>query len=261
MLAGGGGRVIPGLPLHAAEFAQHVGLVKFRADGAEQRQRPLIAGRGRREISRQLLHQGQVGEGNRLGERVVRVAGQSQRPLVAGHGGRVIPGFLLHQPQMVERVDLTGLVAEVLVQRYGLGERGRGGLVVRGQLLQQAELVEHSRLAGQVPGQAGGAERRPVLGRSPIPVASGAQEAAHRRGDRDRVPGHGLSGEPDRGMQVGPLGVQPAGRVIRGGQLRGAAGRAARRPAAAGRGPGGDEAAGGRGDVRVVVHQPGGSGA
>ena len=34
-LAGHGGGVVPGLPLHAAEFAQHVGLVELRADGAK----------------------------------------------------------------------------------------------------------------------------------------------------------------------------------------------------------------------------------
>jgi hypothetical protein len=135
---------------------------------------------------------------------------------------------------VVERVGLTGLVAELAVQRRRLGERGDGGRVIAGQLLQQAELVERPGLAGPVARAAGRTERRLVLARGLVPVTAGPQEAADRRGDGDGVAGTGLGRERDRRVQVGPLGLQPRARFVRGGQLRGLRGRVSRRRPAAG---------------------------
>ena len=68
------------------------------AEVAEQRQGPLVAGGGGRVVPGQLLHQAQVGEGVGLGQPVARVAGQRQRLLVAGGGGRVVPGPACTRP-------------------------------------------------------------------------------------------------------------------------------------------------------------------
>ena len=58
------------------------------------------------------------------------------------------------------------------------------------------------------------------------------------------------------GVQVRPLGFQPGGRLIEGGQAGGLGWRVAGRRAAGGAGPGGEVPVGGQGGVQVVVQQP-----
>ena len=94
-----------------------------------------------------------------------------------------------------------------------------------------------------------------------VPVAAGAQEAAHRGGDRDGVQGPPARGGVVRGgVQVRALGFQPGGRLPEGGQVGGMRRRVAGRRAAVGAGPGGEVPAGGQGGVQVVVQQPAGRG-
>ena len=88
-MAGGGGRVVPGLLLDEAEVVQGVGLA----------------------------------------EQVTEVTEQGQGPVLAGNRGRVVPGLLLQAAQDFESLSLAVQVAEVAIQRQGplLAERRRLG--------------------------------------------------------------------------------------------------------------------------------------
>ena len=67
--------IIPGLLLYDAETVEGLGLAFQVAEGAEQRQGPLVAGGGGRIVPGQLLYQAQVDEGVGLNEAVAGAAG------------------------------------------------------------------------------------------------------------------------------------------------------------------------------------------
>ena len=127
-----GGR---GAERELAEAVQRFGLAEPVAEVTEQRQGLLVAGGGGRVVPGLLLHEAEVVEGVGLAEPVTEVAEQRQGLLLAGGGGRVVPGLLLHDAEVVEGVGLAVQVAEVAEQRQGLLLAGGGGRVVPGQLL------------------------------------------------------------------------------------------------------------------------------
>ena len=125
---------------------------------------------------------------------------------------------------MVERIGLAGLVGEVLVQPHRLVERAGGGRVVAGQLLQQAELVERSGLAGQVRGQAGGAEGGLVLRRGLVPVTPRRRKPPIAVAIAIACPGMASAANPTAACKLGrSASSQPAAssEVASGGALPG----------------------------------------
>ena len=125
-----GGR---GAERELAETVQRFGLAQLVAEVTEQRQGLLVAGGGGRMVPGLLLHQAKVVEGEGLAEPVPEVAEQRQGLLLAGRGGWAVPGLLLHDAQGVEGPCLAGPVAEVTEQCQGLLVAGGGGRVVPGQ--------------------------------------------------------------------------------------------------------------------------------
>ena len=71
----------------------------------------LVAGGGGRVVPGQLLQRAQVVEGFALYKRVASAAGQRQGPVQAGGGGRVVAGQHVHEAQLGEHVALAGRVA------------------------------------------------------------------------------------------------------------------------------------------------------
>src|SRR5215472_16894411 len=96
-----------------AETVQRFGLAEQVAEAAEQFEGLLVAGGGGRVVPGLLLHQAEVVEGLGLAEPVTEVAEQRQGLLLAGRGGRVVPGLLLNDTQGVESLSLAFQVAEV----------------------------------------------------------------------------------------------------------------------------------------------------
>jgi hypothetical protein len=72
-----------------------------------------VAGGRGRIVPGLLLHEAQVVEGVSLAEQVTEIAAQRQGLPPAGGRRRVVPGLLLHDAQAVESVDLAEPVAEV----------------------------------------------------------------------------------------------------------------------------------------------------
>src|SRR5262249_31296662 len=219
------------------------------------------AGGGGRVVPGQLQQYAQAEEGDSLPEPVAGAAGERQGLPVAGGGGPVVAGQPVHKAQLGEGVSLAGLVTGIAVERQGRGGGGGGGRVGSGVPWQCAQFAERVGLAEPVVGLARRGQGGLVEGGGLVPVAAGGQEAAHRGGYRDGMPGAPAGGGVVRGsVQVRPLGFQPGGRPAEGGQVRGVRRRVARRWPMAGAGPVGEVPAGGQGGVQVVIQQPPGRG-
>ena len=88
---------------------------------------------------------------------------------------------------------------------------GGGGRLVASQVLHDAELDEGAGVGGPITGLACNGDGDLVQRGGLIPVAVGAEEAAHRGGDGDGVPGLCAGGGMAGGrVQVRSLGFQPA---------------------------------------------------
>ena len=125
-----------------AEAVQRLGLAKLVAEFAERRQGLLVAGGGGRVVPGFSLDGAEAVEGPGLAFQVAEVTEQRQGLLLAGGGGRIVPGFLLDGAEAVEGLGLAFQVAEVTAQRQGLLLAGGGRRVVPGQLLRQAQVDE-----------------------------------------------------------------------------------------------------------------------
>ena len=227
------------------------------AEVAEQLQRLGQAGGGGRVVPGPPLHHAQLFEGPGLAAPVAEVAEQLQRPGQAGGGGRVVPGQPLHHAQLVEGPGLAVPVAEVAEQLQRLGQAGGGGRVVPGQLLNNAQLVAGPGLALPVADRARSGQGGLAESDSLVPVALDVQEVAHRNGNPDGVHKTPVGcGVVDTGVQVGAFGAQPGDRLFFRAQFWGPGRRSARRRRAGDGGTPGDVPAGGHGGVQVVVQQP-----
>ena len=220
LLAGGGGRVVPGQLLQQAQAAEGPP-GRAVAERAGQRQGLLVAGGGGRVVPGQHPQEAQLVEGVGLAGLVTGLTVERQRPGQGGGGGRVVSGLPLQCAQLGERVGLAEPVASP-------ARRGQGTVVEGG---------------GLVPVTAGGQEA--------------ADRGGDGEGVREPcAPG----GVVRRGVQVRPVGFQPGGRLPESGQVRGRGRRLAGREAAVGAGPGAEVPPGGQGGVQVVVQQPAGRG-
>ena len=216
-LAGGGGRVVPGQPLHKAQLIKGAGLAAPVAGAAEQFQRLGLAGGGGRVVPRQFLDNAQRVKGAGLALRVAGAAEQFQRLGLAGGGGRVVPHHLLDDAQRVEGASFS----------MGITDRVRSG---------QGSLAETDSLT---------------------PIALGVQEVADRcwnsHGVRQARMGGGVV---DAGVQVRTFCSQPGDRLFLRTQFRGPDGPVTRQRRPGVGGAPGDVPPGGRSRVQVVIEQP-----
>jgi len=152
LVAGGGGRVVPGLLLYEAEVVERVGLAEPVTEVAEQCQGLPLGGGGGRVVPGFLLHDAEFVEGAGLAVLIAEVTEQRQGLPLAGSGGRKVPGQVLQQAHAHEGPCLAASVTEPATQGQGLQVAGGGGRVVSGQHAQEAQFVEGVSLAGPVTG-------------------------------------------------------------------------------------------------------------
>jgi hypothetical protein len=100
-------RSVRGPGRELAEAVECLSLAEPVAEVTKLRQGPLVAGSGGRVVPGLLLHDAQAVEGLGLASQVAEVAPQRQGLPLAGSGGRVVPGLLLHDGQAVEGLGLA----------------------------------------------------------------------------------------------------------------------------------------------------------
>ena len=153
-------------------------------------------------------------------------------------------------------------VAQGAVGRQGLLVRGDGGRGVACRVPGVADQQQGPGLPCLVAGPDGGGQGALVLDQDLVPVIS-PRVLSPGQGGRDQVrlhPSLGYHGVRGCGVQVGPLGRHPRGRVLRRSQRRRISGRPARRCGTRGRRARRQLPGGGQRGVGVVVQQPGGGG-
>jgi len=99
-MAGGGGRVVPGQPLHDPELIEGAGDGVPVADVSEESQCLLEASGGGRVVTGPPLHTTQAGQGTALALPVADLPVQPEGLLEAGGGGREATGLQLGVAQV-----------------------------------------------------------------------------------------------------------------------------------------------------------------